>query len=229
MLSHRFRWCGNTTCQLAGHYTTCQGQNREDDAHHCVCIHHLLVTLHHLRSAAGLWPDTALADQHSHSHIHTESGAAQLGCQSAYLLPLLLAGIPHVQVSRADAGILTHLTPPILSFSWQPFSALQVVHLLLQVVSQQFAAESLPHSGATPAQQLRLDAHTDHIADSVASLHQQDERARCHLRAAQQGDHSAGHVGGMIAGAHNPQTFRICGPRSHILQRCGVSLDDLRL
>lgn len=115
MLLHRFRWCGNTTCQLERHYTTCQGQNRQDDAHHCVCIHHLLVTLHHLRSAAGLWPDTALADQHSHSDIHTEPGAAQLGCQSAYLLPLLLAGVPHVQVSRAGTSCL--ITTSLLSLS----------------------------------------------------------------------------------------------------------------
>lgn len=100
-----------------------------------------------------------------------------------------------------------------------------MVHLLLQVVSQQLAAESLPHRGSAAPQQLRLHANPDHLADRLAPINQQGQCPGRHLREAQQGGDRAGHVGGMIAGTHHPQAFNVRGPRADVLQRRGVSLN----
>lgn len=84
--------------ELSGHHSTCQGEDGEDDVRHRDCFHRLLVAVHRLRPAAGLWSDTKDADKHRGGDVHSELSAAEFRCKSADLLPLLGASYARAEV-----------------------------------------------------------------------------------------------------------------------------------
>lgn len=89
--------------------------------------------------------------------------------------------------------------------------------MLLQVIPQQLAAKPLPHGWSSASQQLRFDEDTDHFVDGFPKVHQQDERPCGNLRTSHQGGYRASHVGGMIAGPHQPEKIRVLDSWSHVL------------
>ena len=72
----------------------------------------MLVTLHHVRSAASVRSHRAYANEYRHRHIHTEFGATQLGRQSDHIFPVFdtivpyAAGIPVDHVAMVPEGSL---------------------------------------------------------------------------------------------------------------------------
>jgi hypothetical protein len=72
------------------------------DLRYCCSVHSVLESLLHFRSAPSIRPRAKHAEQHRHSDVYPEPGAAQLCCEPSHLLPLLHA---HVQDSQVHKSI----------------------------------------------------------------------------------------------------------------------------
>ncbi|CAB3387061.1 Hypothetical predicted protein, partial [Cloeon dipterum] len=90
--------------QFQGHHPPRQDKDRQDDVRHSFSFHRLLESVHRVRPAAGVWARAADADQPGGGHVHPVAGAAQLGGQPFYLLPLLQQRRQNVAISQGKCA-----------------------------------------------------------------------------------------------------------------------------